>query len=214
MDQFKSALFAGELDPPPFYVGETRNDPSNWLHLEIEIPRCTLPPSQAALQVRPKQLYGVNRETIASVLLTTDALPGDNTRWWPLFDHSASDYKPDNAFSALAAIPFRDFPERGRRELESLLVPKAKLAAWFGERGQPVPAAGHMSNVRRSGNGRGPCLPACAPVAPRASRLAEEASRIRGMAPGDRRVQRERATVSLDHPAEHGRNLERWVPVE
>jgi hypothetical protein len=109
--------------------------------------------SQAALQVRPKQLYGVNRETIASVLLTTDALPGDNTRWWPVFDHSAPDYKPDNAFSALAAIPYRDFPERGRRELEALLVPKAKLAAWFGERGQSVPAflAGQVSKARRSG---------------------------------------------------------------
>jgi hypothetical protein len=60
----------------PFYVGETRNEPGKWLHMEIEVPKCALPPSQAALQVRPKQLYGVNRETIASVLLTTDALPG------------------------------------------------------------------------------------------------------------------------------------------
>jgi hypothetical protein len=26
--------------------------------MEIEVPKCALPPSQAALQVRPKQLYG------------------------------------------------------------------------------------------------------------------------------------------------------------
>lgn len=53
MDLFKRALFSGELDAPPFEVGETRNDPSNWLHMEIEAPRCTLPLRQAGLRSGP-----------------------------------------------------------------------------------------------------------------------------------------------------------------
>ena len=69
-----------------------------------------LPPDQAALSLRPKQLYGVNRSTVASVLLTTDALPGGRAEWEPLLDISASPYTGESGFSALAAIPFRDFP--------------------------------------------------------------------------------------------------------
>ena len=140
MDLFKRALFLGELDAPPFEVGETRNDPSNWLHMEIEAPRCTLPPSQAGLKPRPKELYGVNRGTVASVLLTTDALPGDRADWERVFDIGEPDYRQDNAFSALVAIPFRDFPEHGRQELEAIITPKAKLALWFELSGLPPPA--------------------------------------------------------------------------
>ncbi len=139
MDLFKRALFEGELDAPPFEIGETRNDPSNWLHMEIEAPRCTLPPSQAGLKPRPKELYGVNRGTVASVLLTTDALPGDRADWERVFDVGEPDYRQENAFSALVAIPFRDFPEHGRQELEAIITPKAKLALWFAKRGLPQP---------------------------------------------------------------------------
>jgi hypothetical protein len=127
MDLLKRSVFAGEFEPPSFEVGETREDPRNWLHMEIEAPRCMLPPDQAALSVRPKQLYGVNRSTITSVLLTTDALPGEWVEWEPLLDASVAPYTAENGFSALAAIPFRDFPERGRRELEALLIPIEKL---------------------------------------------------------------------------------------
>ena len=66
-----------------------------------------LPAVQAALSVRPKQLYGVNRSTITSVLLTTDALPGGLVEWEPLLDVSAPPYTAENGFSALAAIPFQ-----------------------------------------------------------------------------------------------------------
>jgi hypothetical protein len=59
MDLLKQAVFAGEFDPPSFEVGETREDPRNWLHMEVEAPRCMLPPDQASLSLRPKQLYGV-----------------------------------------------------------------------------------------------------------------------------------------------------------
>ncbi len=36
MDLLKQAVFAGEFDPPPFEVGDTREDPRNWLHMEVE----------------------------------------------------------------------------------------------------------------------------------------------------------------------------------
>jgi len=139
MDHFKRGLFAGEFDAPPYGFGERRNDPSYWLHMEIEAPRCTLPPSQAALKVRPKQLYGVNRETVASVPLMTDALPGARADWEPLFDFGAPDYTAEGVYSALVAIPFRNFSKRGRQELEAIIAPKAKLALWFERRGWPRP---------------------------------------------------------------------------
>jgi len=140
MDLLKRSVFAGEFEPPSFEVGETREDPRNWLHMEIEAPRCTLPPEQAALSVRPKQLYGVNRSTITSVLLTTDGLPGEWAEWETLLDVTTSPYRGDNGFSALMAIPFRDFPERGRRELEALLIPIEKLVPWLAKRGWTLPA--------------------------------------------------------------------------
>ena len=140
MDLLKRSVFAGEFEPPSFEVGETREDPRNWLHMEIEAPRCMLPPDQAALSVRPKQLYGVNRSTIASVLLTTDALPGGWGEWEQLLDISAPPYTGENGFSALVAIPFRDFPERGRKELEALLIPIEKLVPWLKKRGWTLSA--------------------------------------------------------------------------
>jgi hypothetical protein len=96
MDLVKRAVLAGEFDPPSFEVGETREDPRNWLHMEIEAPRCMLPPDQAALSVRPKQLYEVNRSTIASVLVTTDALPGEWVEWEALLDVTAPRYTGEN----------------------------------------------------------------------------------------------------------------------
>jgi len=149
MDLLKRSVFAGDFEPPSFEVGESREDPRNWLHMEIEAPRCTLPPDQAALSVRPKQLYGVNRSTITSVLLTTDALPGGWVEWEPLLDVSAAPYSGESGFTALAAIPFRDFPERGRRELEALLIPIEKLVPWLKERGWSLPAFLAMAAARR-----------------------------------------------------------------
>ena len=119
MDLLKRSVFAGEFEPLSFEVGETWEDPRNWLHMEIETPRCMLPAVQAALSVRPKQLYGVNRSTITSVFLTTDALPGGWVEWEPLLDFSTPPYTAENGFSALAAIPFRDFPESGAQEARS-----------------------------------------------------------------------------------------------
>ena len=131
---------SSEFEPPSFEVGETREDLRNWLHMEIEAPRCTLPPEQAALTVRPKRLYGVNRSTITSVLLTTDGLPGEWVEWEPLLDVTIPPYDGEKGFEALGRIPFRDFPERGRREFEALLIPIEKLVPWLAKRGWTLPA--------------------------------------------------------------------------
>ena len=40
----------------------------------------------------------------------------------------------DLIYLALASIPFRDFPEVGRRELDALLVSKSQLDAWLLDR--------------------------------------------------------------------------------
>lgn len=140
MDLLKRAVFAGEFDAPGFEAGETREDPRNWLHMGIEAPRYMLPPDHAALSVRPEQLYGVNRSTVASVLLTTNALPGGWVEWEPLLDISAPPYTGENGFSALGSIPFRDYPERGRKEIEALLIPIEKLVPWLKKRGWTLPA--------------------------------------------------------------------------
>jgi hypothetical protein len=131
--------------------------------------RHTLPPAQAKLEPRPKQLYGVNRETIASVLFTTNALPGDTGRWSPLFERFAPSYESEMALSALAAIPFRDYPEHGRREIEALIIAKAKLSTWLATRGRsvvqvlaPVPAernANEHGTVTSQGRPHKPAWP-------------------------------------------------------
>ena len=140
MDLFKCALFSGEFDPPPLSTRARPDNPVEWLHMEIEVPRHTVPPEHATLRPRPKQVYGVNRETVASVLFTTDALPGGIAHWSPLFERIPPHYEHDRAMLALAAIPFRDYPEHGRREIEALIIPKAKLSTWLATWGTRIPA--------------------------------------------------------------------------
>jgi hypothetical protein len=141
MDFFKRALLLGEFDPTPYKLHSTRFDPTNWLHMEITVPPCTLPPGQVALTVLSKQTYALNRESIVSVLHSTDALPGDYAHWDALlFRSSSPHYKPEDALIALAAIPFRDFPERGRSELKAIFPQKIKLVTWIRQHGQAMPA--------------------------------------------------------------------------
>ena len=140
LDMFKRAIFSGELDPPPFGALKTREHPAYWLHMEIEAPKCELSQDQAALPIRPRKLYGVNRGTVASVLLTTNALPGGAQPWWAMLDLGTPIYNPESAFEALAAIPLREFPQRAHRELEAILIPVHKLALWLGQQRQRIPA--------------------------------------------------------------------------
>jgi hypothetical protein len=128
MDAFKGAIFLGEL-----------NHESAGLHMEIEVPRCTLPPEVAELSVIPRALYGANRCTVFSVLMCADALPGVRADWERLLDRAAPDCDEELPYVTLARIPFRDYPAAGRRELEALLVSKAKLSAWLAMRGMMPP---------------------------------------------------------------------------
>ena len=61
MDRFKRAVFAGELEPPHIFTPD-RDNPVNWLHMEIVIPPvradagagCTRSAAQALLRRRPR----------------------------------------------------------------------------------------------------------------------------------------------------------------
>lgn len=139
MDRFKRAVFAGEFEPPHIFTPD-RDNPVNWLHMEIVIPRCELTPAQAELEPRPKRFYGVGRETILSVLFTSHALPGAVERWTPLLDPREPGHSSDQAAAALAAIPFREFPDRGRLEFEAIVVPKVKLVGWLEAHCEDPPA--------------------------------------------------------------------------
>jgi hypothetical protein len=123
MEVFKRAIFAGDL---------TRENAD--LHMEITVPRCTLPPMVAAMAVIPRALYAVNRSTVASVSLCANALPGKRNDWERLFDDCDPDHDDKLPYSTLATIPFRDYPEIGRRELEMLLVQTSRLSEWLAVR--------------------------------------------------------------------------------
>jgi hypothetical protein len=136
-DLFKRALSLGEFDPlpdKPIQRASFRPIGFTW-----RLPPCTLPPGQAALTVLPRQTYALNRESIVSVLHSTDDLPGDYAHWDTLlFSSNSPHYRSEDAFTALAAIPYRDFPERGRVELEAIFAPKIKLVTWSRQHGQAI----------------------------------------------------------------------------
>jgi hypothetical protein len=108
------------------------------LHMEITVPRCTLPPTVAVMTVIPRALYAVNRSTVASVLMCANALPGERMDWERLLDVGIPNCDLDLPYVTLATIPFRDYPELGRRELEALLVSKSHLSAWLTARRLPL----------------------------------------------------------------------------
>ena len=131
MDVFKRAIFSGDF---------TRE--SAGLHMEIAVPRCTLPPTVAAMTVIPRALYAVNRSTVASVLLCANALPGKRSDWERLFDDCDPDHDDELPYTTLATIPFRDYSELGRRELSTLLVKTSRLSEWLAARqATPSPCA-------------------------------------------------------------------------
>jgi hypothetical protein len=138
MDRFKRAVFAGEFEPPHIFTPD-RDNPVNWLHMEIVIPPFELTRGQAALEPQPKRFYGVGRETIVSVLYTSDALPGKAEQWSELIEPRGRSAEPEEAPRVLAAIPLREFPDRGRLAFEALVIPRGKLIAWLEAQGERLP---------------------------------------------------------------------------
>ncbi len=155
MDEFKRAIFTGDL---------TRENAG--LHMEIAVPRCTLPPTVAVMAVIPRALYAVNRSTIASVLMCANALPGKRSDWERLFDYGDPDHDDELPYTTLASIPFRDYPEIGRRELEMLLVKTSRLSEWLAVRqstSSPCDGSEPLSDGRLTGQS----APAHAALEPR-----------------------------------------------
>jgi len=140
MDAFKRAIFTGEL---------TRDNAG--LHMEITVPRCTLPPTIAVMRVIPWALYAVNCSTVASVLMRANALPGERVDWERLFDIGDPNRDRELPYVTLATIPFCDYPEIGRRELAALLVSKSQLGAWLAAKrlpASPIPGDGPSTQDR------------------------------------------------------------------
>jgi hypothetical protein len=140
MDAFKCGIFHGDWEFPP-QTSELEARQPRRLQMEIPVPASTLPPVLQSLDLRPRAFYAVNRSTIASVMYCARALPGDHADWKRLFDYAEPGYDEELPYQTLAAIPFRNYPDTGKHELEILLAPKTKLVAWLTSRHLPVPRA-------------------------------------------------------------------------
>lgn len=145
LDMFARAVFAGAFDPPPVSTldeegRQQRNAPEHWLHIPIDTPSPWLSPEQRNLVPKPVEYFGANRSTVASVMHSMGALPGDAGQWAALL-HDLT--KPEGATEALAALsktPLDRYPAIGQRFLEGAYAPKQKLRVWFREQGLPLPA--------------------------------------------------------------------------
>ena len=95
--------------------------------------------------------------------------------WEPLLDIIAPPYTGEKGFSALVAIPFRDFPERGRKELEALLIPIVKLVPWLEKRGWTLP--GFLATAAAKTQGSDAAASARSSVLETSTRLTRPAGR-------------------------------------
>lgn len=144
MDMLARAVFSGAFDPSPIDVGddaarEVREAPENWLHVAIEMPPAEMTPAQRKLSPKPQQYFGANRMTIASVMQSLDALPGEALQWRGLLHNVARPEGKEEAFAALTKMPLSHYPKIGRRFLEDIYIPRDKLRRWFTLRQIPVP---------------------------------------------------------------------------
>ncbi len=144
MDMLARAVFSGAFDPSPIDLfdkaaPEARDTAENWLHVPIEMPPAEMTPAQRKLSPKPQQYFGANRMTIASVMESLDALPGEALQWHNLLHDIARPEGQEEAFAALTKMPFDHYPKAGRRFLEDIYVPRDKLHRWFTLRQIPVP---------------------------------------------------------------------------
>jgi hypothetical protein len=128
MEVFKTALFNGEFDDGPEEFGETGVE---WLRTAAET--C-------------KRRYGFTRDSVVRMLLRADALPPDPAVRESLFDVIAIMKGEPPGYDVLARTPFNDYPERGRRELEALMVRRSVLADFLRSRHRALSSVGTDSN--------------------------------------------------------------------
>jgi hypothetical protein len=79
IDRCKRAVFAGEFEPPNVLTPD-RDNPINWLHMEIVVPRCELTPMQAELEALLRRRPRNDPQRAPH----ERRLSGDTARWSPL----------------------------------------------------------------------------------------------------------------------------------
>jgi hypothetical protein len=129
MELFKAAIFKGESDDGPEEMGETGIE---WLRTAAET--C-------------KRRYGFTRDSVVRMLLRADALPPDPAVRESLFDVIAIMKGEAPGYDEQSRTPSNDYPERGRRELEALMVQRSVLADFLRSRyrvSSPVGADGNQ----------------------------------------------------------------------
>ena len=178
LDLLVRAVWNGDFEPPPLSLHwptpaqiEARAQPDAWMFVPISVPRALLTPEQAALSIRPMELYKAGRDTIVNVMYCNGQLPGDAEGWHALLDWRVEEpgRRQAEALSALARIPVSAYTEEARVYLSSLIIPRAKLQAWLdtcsakfhglfvpAERAAPAPpAAANDTGEAATGHRRG-----------------------------------------------------------
>jgi hypothetical protein len=117
MELFKTALFNGDFD-------DGREDYESgvaWLRTAVET---------------SKRRYGFTRCSVVRLLIGANALPPDPAVRESLSDVIAIMKGEEPGYDILSRTPLSDYPERGRRELEALMVRRSVLANFLRSRCQ------------------------------------------------------------------------------
>jgi len=141
MDNFKHALFKGDfecanIDPRKVFPNDVnphhdRHNALNWLHMDYQMPPDELAISGKALKIQPHRLYGMNLDSIASILICEEALPGSASDWETFFNPPKRGHKAEVIYPRLAHIPFASYPAHGQTLIDNILISRIKLKLWM-----------------------------------------------------------------------------------
>ena len=141
LDMLVRAMWRGDFNPPASLglrptTNPHRSDPENWLCAAIEAPPASLTAAQKALRPQPVEFFSVSRNSILSVMLSRQALPGDPSGWTTMFDRRANEgiNREAEAMEALVRIPLSAYPSIGRTYIEGIFIPRIMLQAWLDQR--------------------------------------------------------------------------------
>ena len=178
MGLFKTALFNGDFDDEPEDFGETG---VVWLRTAVET---------------SKRRYGFTRCSVVRLLLAANALPPDPAVRESLFDVIAIMRGEPAGYHILSRTPFNDYPERGRREVEAMMVRRSVLASFLRSRYRVLSLVGTDSNPHQQ-----PTLD-LPPANENFRRLIEKPSHLRGRPRKTAwpRIVELARQLALDHP--------------
>ena len=141
MKNFKHALFMGEFecanikkndsDQKPVDPHHDRNNVLNWLHMDCVMPKTELAIEGKALKIQPYRLYSMNLDSITSVLICENGLPGSASDWDPFYDLSNVDLKEEAIYPRLAHIPLGSYPAHGQKLIGDIYLSRIKLKLWM-----------------------------------------------------------------------------------